>query len=289
MPTKIEKDEISGQQTTGHEWDGIKELDTPMPKWWLYTFYATIVFAAVYFVLFPSIPFVNSYFGGVLGYDQREDVARRMAEAAAEQAPFMQRIAAAPLEDIRGNPELLTYAQIGGRIAFNNNCAPCHQVGGAGALGYPNLADDDWLWGGRLEDIHKTVLHGIRNSDERSRQSAMPRYGVDRILDQKQIGDVAEFVLSLSGRAEDAARAKQGAAIFAEQCVACHGEKGEGNRELGAPDLTDAIWLYGGDRRSIIDTVYNARNSAMPAWEGRLDAATIKMLSVYVHALGGGE
>lgn len=289
MPTKIEKDEISGQQTTGHEWDGIKELDTPMPKWWLYTFYATIVFAAVYFVLFPSIPFVNSYFGGVLGYDQREDVARRMAEAAAEQAPFMQRIAAAPLEDIRGNPELLTYAQIGGRIAFNNNCAPCHQVGGAGALGYPNLADDDWLWGGRLEDIHKTVLHGIRNNDERSRQSAMPRYGVDRILDQKQIGDVAEFVLSLSGRAEDAARAKQGAAIFAEQCVACHGEKGEGNRELGAPDLTDAIWLYGGDRRSIIDTVYNARNSAMPAWEGRLDAATIKMLSVYVHALGGGE
>ncbi|MCW5750554.1 MAG: cytochrome-c oxidase, cbb3-type subunit III [Alphaproteobacteria bacterium] len=289
MPTKIEKDEISGQQTTGHEWDGIKELDTPMPKWWLYTFYATILFSAVYFVLFPSVPFVNSYFGGILGYNQREDVARRMEEAAAEQAPFMQRVAAATLEEIRGNPELLTYAQIGGRIAFNNNCAPCHQVGGAGARGYPNLADDDWLWGGRLEDIHKTIQYGIRNSDERSRQSAMPRYGADRILDQKQIGEVAEYVLSLSGRAEDAERAARGAQVFAEQCVACHGERGEGNRELGAPDLTNAIWLYGGDRRSIVETIYNARNGAMPAWEGRLDAATIKMLSVYVHALGGGE
>ncbi|MCW5729624.1 MAG: cytochrome-c oxidase, cbb3-type subunit III [Alphaproteobacteria bacterium] len=289
MPTKIEKDEISGQQTTGHEWDGIKELDTPMPKWWVYTFYATIVFSAVYFVLFPSVPFVNSYFGGILGYNQREDVARRIEEAAAEQAPFMRRIAAATLEEIRGNPELLTYAQIGGRIAFNNNCAPCHQVGGAGARGYPNLADDDWLWGGRLEDIHQTIQYGIRNSDDRSRQSAMPRYGADRILDQRQIGDVAEYVLSLSGRAEDAERAARGAQVFAEQCVACHGERGEGNRELGAPNLTNAIWLYGGDRRSIVETIHNARNGAMPAWEGRLDAATIKMLSVYVHALGGGE
>lgn len=289
MPTKIEKDEISGQQTTGHEWDGIKELNTPLPKWWLYTFYATIALSLVYFVLFPSIPLGKTYFGGTLGFSQRTEVAAQLTAAAQAQAPFMQRISAASIEEIRKNPELLSYAQIGGRIAFSNNCAQCHQAGGAGAKGYPNLADDDWLWGGTLEEIHHSIAYGVRNANEKSRQSAMPRFGVDKILDAKQINDVTEYVLALGNRSTDQAAAQRGAKVFAEQCVACHGEKGTGNQELGSPNLVDAIWLYGGDKAAIAQTIYYARNGNMPAWGERLDPATVKMLAVYVHALGGGK
>lgn len=289
MPTKIEKDAITGQETTGHEWDGIKELNNPLPKWWLYTFYACIAISLAGFVALPSIPLGKSYFAGALGYDQRTDVARSMAEAAQRQAPFLTRIAAAPLDEIRKNPELFGYAQIGGRIAFNNNCAQCHQTGGAGAKGFPNLADDEWLWGGDLEQIHHSIAYGIRNANEKSRQSAMPRFGTDKILDAKQIDEVTEFVLGLGGRAGDPAAARRGAAIYAENCVACHGEKGEGNVELGSPNLADAIWLYGGDRASVRQTIFYARNGNMPAWSERLDAITVKMLAVYVHGLGGGR
>jgi cytochrome c oxidase cbb3-type subunit 3 len=290
MPTKKEKDATVARESTGHVWDGIRELDTPLPKWWLYTLYASIAFAVVYCVLYPSIPWLSWHSTGLLRDNtNRQRLARSMAEAAAAQAGFRDRIRDASLEQIRGDPELLSFAETGGRAAFNENCAPCHRTGGAGAKGYPNLADDDWLWGGTLADIHQTIAHGIRNADPDSRQSQMPRFGADGILKSEQISDVADYVLSLSGQKVPADAAARGQAIFAENCALCHGENGRGNHEMGAKNLTDGIWLYGGDKATIVETITNARNGSMPSWGARLDPTTIKMLAVYVHSLGGGQ
>jgi cytochrome c oxidase cbb3-type subunit 3 len=291
MPTKIEKDAVTGQETTGHEWDGIKELNNPLPRWWLYVLYATIAWSLVYYVLYPSWPLINSYTQGVLGLSHRQLVEERMAEARAAQADMVSGIANASLSEIEASDDLRTFAMRGGAAAFAENCQPCHGAGGSGALGrYPNLADDDWLWGGQLSEIQQTIQHGIRwPGDDETRFSQMPAFGQIGILDREQVDQVAEYVMSLSGRADDPAKAEQGAAIFAEQCASCHGPDGKGNQEFGAPDLTDAIWLYGGDKRDIVETVTYARNQQMPAWAGRLDSTTIKMLAVYVYSLGGGE
>lgn len=289
MPTKIEKDSVTGQNTTGHEWDGIKELNTPLPTWWLYVLYATVLWSIGQFVLYPSIPGVRTYFSGVLGYSAREELVQKMQTAADQRAPFLDRIRQASLADIRKTPELLGYAVAGGRVAFAENCAACHQSGGAGAKGYPSLADDEWLWGGSLAQIERTIRYGIRSAHPDSRMSLMPRFGADGVLDRDKINDAAEFVLSLSRRSTDAAAAKRGATVYAENCAACHRDDGTGQRELGAPNLADGIWVYGGDKASIVKTITESRNGVMPAWTDRLDPAVIKMLTVYVHALGGGE
>jgi len=289
MPTKIEKDAVTGTDTTGHEWDGIKELDTPLPKWWVIVFYATIAFAAVYSLLYPSWPWVNGYFHGLLGYSTRSQIEGRLAEQAAQRAPMLNRIKETPLEQIESNPDLLNFALAGGRAAFADNCSPCHGPGGAGSKGFPNLADDDWLWGGSLANIHQTITYGIRNANEKSRQSDMPRFGADGILKAPQIDDAAEFVLSLTGKSADPAAAARGAKVFADNCAACHGEKGQGNIEMGAKRLDNGIWLYGGDKKSIVETITFARNSSMPDWSQRLDEGTIKMLAIFVHSLGGGK
>lgn len=289
MPTKVEKDLITGTETTGHEWDGIKELNTPLPKWWIYVFYATIAWSLVYYVLYPAWPTLSSHTGGILGYWSRAEVKERLAEQSEQRAPFMSRINAASLAQIPAEPDLLNFAIAGGRAVFAENCAPCHGAGGAGARGFPSLADDEWLWGGTLDAIHATIEGGIRNSNAQSRQSQMPRFGLDGMLKPTQIDEVAQYVMSLSGAASDTAAATRGAPLFAENCAACHGDKGEGNQELGAPNLSDKIWLYGGDKASIVQSISNARAGSMPAWSGRLDPATIKMLTVYVHALGGGK
>jgi cytochrome c oxidase cbb3-type subunit 3 len=289
MPTKIEKDAISGQDTTGHEWDGVRELNTPLPKWWLYVFYATIAWSLAWFVLYPAWPSLSSHTKGMIGYSSREEVGRQIARQTAERAPFVDRIRAASLDDIRKNPELLNYALSGGRAAFADNCAPCHGPGGGGAKGFPNLADDDWLWGGDLAAVHRTIAFGVRNANAESRQPLMPRFGTDKILTPQQIDDTAEFVLSLSGASKDTAAAGRGRPLFAENCASCHGEKGQGNIEFGAPNLTDKIWLYGGDKAAVVQSIAQPRNGSMPAWSERLDAALVKMLAVYVHALGGGR
>ena len=285
MPTKIEKDDVTGRDTTGHEWDGIRELNTPLPRWWVNLFYVTVIWAFGYMALYPSLPWIDGWFG----YWSRAELSRSLDEQRGQRAGFVARIDEAELGAIRGDAELLNFALAGGRQVFADNCAPCHGAGGAGATGYPNLADDDWLWGGSLADIQHTIRHGIRNADDRSRTSQMPRFGADGILKPAEIEAVADHVLSLSGAAAAGPGAKAGAALYAEHCVACHGEKGEGNRELGAPRLDDRIWLYGGDRASVVRSIASARAGAMPAWSGRLDEATIKMLAVYVHALGGGK
>jgi cytochrome c oxidase cbb3-type subunit 3 len=291
MPTKVEKDALTGTMTTGHEWDGLKELNTPLPKWWLYVMYATIVFAVVWVILYPAFPFRGAT--GVTGWVAREAVMDDVAAANARMAPMMNRIREATPQQIAADPELRSFAMAGGRIAFANNCAACHGAGGQGAQGgFPSLADDDWIWGGSFAAIHQTISHGIRageSDDERT--SAMPRFGADGVLTGAQIAEVTQFLLSLSGRSTDAPAADRGKPLYADNCAACHGDNGEGNRDVGAPRLNDRVWLHaaGGDSAAIARYVANPRMGVMPAWSTRLDPATVNMLTVYVHALGGGE
>lgn len=286
MPTKIEKDQLSGTDTTGHEWDGIKELNTPLPSWWLYTFYACIAFALVYSVLYPAWPWFNGHTSGLIGYSSRAELTQELDAQAKARAVFVDKIRATPLGDIRKDPELFNFAVAGGRSAFQTTCMQCHGAGGAGSVGFPNLVDDDWLWGGSLDQIYTTIRYGVRNANDKSHQSQMPRFGADQILTPAQVSAVADYVLSLSGKVKATPEGKK---VFEENCVACHGPDGKGNQELGAPNLTDGIWLYGGDRQSIYNSIFYAHAGSMPAWGDRLDDATIKMLAIYVHNLGGGR
>lgn len=288
--TDRERDELSGVETTGHEWDGIKELNNPLPRWWLWTFYACIVWALIYTIFYPAWPLIDGATKGVLGFSSRANLTASVSDARAAQSQYLAQIEALPLEGIRHDPALFDFAVAGGRSAFAVNCVQCHGGGGAGAAGYPNLNDDDWLWGGTLDELHLTLRHGIRSeNDAQTRMSLMPAFGRDGILDRKQIADTTDYVLSLSGQDHDLAAAARGAVVFADQCAACHGGDGGGDRAQGAPSLKDGIWLYGGDRATIIDSITNARRGVMPAWGGKLDEATLKQVVIYVHSLGGGE
>jgi cytochrome c oxidase cbb3-type subunit 3 len=289
MAKTTEHDAITGRATTGHEWDGIKELNTPLPKWWLWTFYATIAFALLWCVLYPALPFTGAT--GLLGYTARGEGEAVLAARRAATEPMLERLRRTELEQVLADPEFRAYAVAGGRAAFANSCAGCHGAGGQGAPGgFPSLADDDWLWGGKPTEIEQTIRHGIRATDDgETRSSQMPRFLADGLLTAAQVSDVAEHVLSLTGRATDMAAAGRGAALFTENCAACHGERGEGIRDLGAPRLSDQVWLYGGDKASVIRSISYARGGSMPAWGQRLDPAVIRMLTIYIHSLGGTE
>lgn len=289
MTTKPEIDEVTGVETTGHEWDGIKELNKPLPRWWLLTFYATIIWSIGYWVLYPAWPLANDYTRGLWGYSQRSTVAAEVKAGLEAQAGLRTLLDKTPIGDVRKNPELLRFASAAGAAAFQTNCAPCHGRGAQGFTGYPNLNDDDWLWGGSVEEIHKTILHGVRSGDEKARASQMPKYGLEGLLDDAKIGDVAEYVLSLSGKSTDSAAAARGAATFKEQCALCHRDDGKGKLEQGAPDLTDDIWLYGSRKEQVVESIRTGRGGVMPAWAQRLDPITVKALAVYVHSLGGGK
>lgn len=283
-------DDATGTAKVGHEWDGIEELDTPLPRWWLWTFYASIAFSLVYVVLYPAIPMLHSASAGTLGWSSRGLLAEDMAHQKAEHKAVQDAIAATPITALAANPALQRAAIEGGHAAFKVNCVQCHGSGAAGGKGYPNLNDDDWLWGGDLEAIQQTLVHGIRQpGDDATRTSLMPAFGRDGILKASEVQDVVSHVRALSKQEPAGAAARRGAQIFANNCAVCHGAAGEGNRDLGAPKLSDKIWLYGGDRAALTETVTNAHAGVMPAWNGRLDAVTIKMLAVYVHSLGGGE
>ncbi|MEQ9639283.1 MAG: cytochrome-c oxidase, cbb3-type subunit III [Alphaproteobacteria bacterium] len=282
-------DEVSGTATTGHEWDGIKELNTPLPRWWLWTLYATIIWAIGYMIAMPAIPYITGYTKGVLGHSQRAVVAEDVATTAMARAAQASQLEGASLDQVRSDPDLYNFAIAGGRSAFAVNCAQCHGIGGGGAPGYPNLLDDDWLWGSGVEQIMLTVRYGIRSGHDEARVNDMPAFGADGILTGAEIRQVAAYVQKLSGQDHDAALAGEGQQLFAENCVACHREDGTGNRELGAPNLTDGIWLYGGDLGSITASIGRPQNAVMPSWVDRLDPVTIKQLAIYVHALGGGE
>jgi cytochrome c oxidase cbb3-type subunit 3 len=284
-----ERDDITGVQTTGHEWDGIKELDNPMPRWWLLVLYASIIYGLGYTVFYPAWPSLSNYTKGILGYNSHAEYYTEAAAAADAKKIYTDKIAASTVEDISKDPQLLEFSLAGGQAVFNENCAQCHGVGGQGQKGYPVLADDNWLWGGSLAQIEQTVRHGIRSEDGEARQSQMPRFGADSILTPDQIHDVAEYVVALSSGEADAAAKERGATVFAENCVACHGQNGEGNKELGAPSLTNNIWQFTGDRAAFAAQVTSPKHGVMPAWQGRLNDDLIKMVTVYVHSLGGGQ
>jgi cytochrome c oxidase cbb3-type subunit 3 len=275
---------------TGHSWDGIEEFDNPMPRWWLWTLYATIVWAIGYTILYPAWPMVSSATSGVLGWSTRGDVAAEIAAVEEANAPMNAKLEAAELTAISGDAEMGPYAVSAGSAVFKTWCAQCHGSGAAGAKGYPNLLDDDWLWGGTVEDIHHTVSHGIRNEEsDDARYSQMPAFGRDELLEKDEIDQVVNFVMSLSGDAQDPAQVDAGAVVFEDNCSSCHMEDGTGDRDQGAPNLVDAIWLYGGDYASLSQTVNNARYGVMPAWNSRLTEAQVRAVSAYVHQLGGGE
>ena len=275
--------------TTGHDWDGITELDNPLPRWWLYIFYACVVWAVAYWILMPAWPLVGDYTRGVLGHSQRRDVAASLIALKDERKELGDRLANATPQQIEADPSLHEAAMAWGKSAFGDNCATCHGSGAQGNKGYPNLNDDVWLWGGTLDDIRTTIRVGIRSTSEETRLSQMPAFGRDGILETSQINDAADYVLSLSGRSTDHAAVARGLGVFTENCAACHGDDAKGKVEFGSPNLTDAEWLYGGDRRTVVETITKARAGVMPTWQGRLDPPTINALAVYVHSLGGGK
>lgn len=277
-------DEATGTALVGHEWDGIEELDTPMPRWWVYVFVATVVFAAGYVVAYPALPGLE----GLTGWSSRGQLYASLQQETAARAPLLRAIGATPLESLAANPQVWRNAIEGGRAAFKVNCVQCHGAGAAGSKGYPNLNDDDWLWGGDIAAIHTTITHGIRSPGyDAARYSQMPAFG--EILDRDQIQKLVTHVRVISGQEPAGRSAATGAALYAENCASCHGDAARGNREMGAPNLTDAIWLYGGDRVNLTETISKARYGVMPHFTGRLDPVTIKMLAAYVHSLGGGE
>ncbi len=285
-------------ETTGHSWDGIKEFNNPLPRWWLWTFYACIAWGVVYTVMFPAWPLVHGATAGLLGFSTRGQVAEEIASFEEMNAPIRARIEEVELASINpdDNPDLYNYAIQGGSAIFRTWCAQCHGSGAAGVQGqgYPNLLDDDWLWGGSLDDIHYTISHGIRNEDDpEARYSQMVAF--EGILSDEEIASVVQYVRNISGQSHDADLAAAGEQVFLDNCAACHMEDGTGDRMLGAPNLTDAIWLYGGDEATLEETVRNARFGVMPTWSedaspaGRLSEAEVRSVAVYVHSLGGGE
>ncbi len=284
-----EVDEHTGVETTGHEWDGIRELDNPLPRWWLWIMYASIAVAIVYWILMPAWPGFHGYTKGMLHQSDRAAVVGKLAELKSLRGVQAARLTNASLEEIERDPELQAYALTAGQAVFGDNCATCHGVGGAGSKGYPNLRDDIWLWGGSLEDIQHTITVGVRTGEPHARFSQMPAFGRDQMLTGAQINDLTEYVVALSHRAANRAAAARAAPIFADQCATCHGVAGTGDQTKGAPNLTDGEWLYGPRREDIHSQIVNGRGGVMPTWDRRFDSQTIKALAVYIHANAGGR
>ena len=281
-------DETTGVETTGHSWDGIEELNNPLPRWWLWTLYACIIWGIGYTIAYPAWPMISGATSGMLGFSTRAQVATDIADHEAKNEDLVTQLVAADLAALPATSDLHRYAVARGGAVFRAHCSQCHGSGAAGAVGYPNLLDNDWLWGGDIANIAATISHGIRNdTDDDARYSEMPAFG--DILEDAEIEAVVEYIVSLSAPEFDAGLAQSGETVFLDNCAACHGDAAMGDRELGAPNLADAIWLYGGDRETLDHTVRYSRFGVMPAWGQRLSDEDVRAVSVYVHALGGGE
>ncbi|AHC73576.1 cytochrome c oxidase, cbb3-type, subunit III [Candidatus Endolissoclinum faulkneri L5] len=288
--SKKESDLVQKVETTGYEWDGIKELNNPLPRWWLYVFYSTIIFAVCYAIYYPSIPLIKGYTEGFSGYSSREELEHEMAEVQSSHATILELIKTMDVSDIQSDPKLARFATAGGASNFKVYCSQCHGSGAQGGVGYPNLSDDDWLWGGSIKQIETTIRHGIRyEADEDTRFSEMPAFGRDQILSKEQIIAVANYVSSLSGLEHEDSLIDLGAMVFAENCSGCHGDDGQGINEVGAPNLADTLWLYDNSKKAIISQIINPQHGVMPAWDDRLGDIIVKELALYVHGLGGGE
>ncbi len=283
-----EIDKVSGVETTGHSWDGIQELNNPAPRWWVYVWVVCIIWSFGYWVVYPAWPVSGGNTKGTFEWTQFNQLEASQAQIVERQAAYLTKFKAASYDEILKDPELHAFAVAGGNALFKNNCAVCHGSGAQGGKGFPNLNDDDWLWGGKMSDIEQTLKYGIRSGHDEARQSQMPAFGKDGLLTKDEINQVVDYVLTLSSKT-GADKTLPGAEVFANNCAACHGPEGKGGREFGAPNLTDAIWLYGGDKATVFETVYNARAGVMPFWKGKLSDDNIRELTVYVHELGGGE
>lgn len=284
-----ERDPITGRTTTGHEWNGIEELNTPVPRVVLFFLTVTTLFAIGYWIAMPAWPLWSTYTKGILGNDQREIVAKQVADAHQARAPWTDKIATMEFAAIQGDPDLMKRVQLAGRTLFEDNCAACHGVKATGGPGFPNLSAKSWLWGGTPDKIAETIRIGINSTNEGTRISQMTAFGRDGVLNATQIANVVAYVRSLSGlggsepgEAEAIAAGKE---VFAANCVSCHGEDGKGKQDVGAPDLTDKYWIYGGDLDTVFTTVYSGRQGHMPHWEGRLSPVDIKILALYVDTL----
>lgn len=284
MSDKKEIDKHSGVETTGHEWDGLKELNHPAPRWWLIVFALCCIWSIGYWVVYPAWPTLSGNTKGSAEWTQYKKLGQEQAEIIERRGEFAAKIKAHSLDEIQKDPELYAFAVAGGKTMFKENCAACHGTGAQGGKGYPNLNDDDWLWGGDLAGIYHTIKVGIRSTHPDTRNSQMPAFG--EMLKRNDIESVADHVLSLTSGKGDS---DQGAAIYKQNCASCHGENGRGGKQFGAPNLADAIWLYGNTKSDIMAQVINPRHGVMPTWESRLPDETIKQLSIYVHSLGGGE
>jgi len=281
-------DDETGVETTGHTWDGIEELNNPLPRWWLWTLYLTIIWAVGYTIAYPAWPMIKGATEGAMGWSTRQNVADDIASHNAQNAELVAALLDADMATLPENGDLNRYAVARGSAVFKAQCSQCHGSGAAGAVGYPNLLDNDWLWGGEMDEIVHTITHGVRNdTDFDARWSEMPAF--DGIFSKDEVAATVEYVVSLSNPEFDADLATQGSALFADNCASCHGDAALGDQDLGAPNLADAIWLYGGDRAALTETVLNARFGVMPAWGQRLTDADVRAVSAYVHALGGGE
>ena len=283
-----EIDPRTGVETTGHEWDGIKELNTPAPRWWLMTWLVTCIWGFGYMFFYPAWPTLSGdgERGGTVGsleWTQYKELSESQGEIRARKAAYLGRFDAASFDEIMTNDELYAFAVAGGKSAFKDNCATCHGTGGAGASGYPNLNDDDWLWGGDKDSIYHTIKYGIRSPHDETRFSEMPAF--DEMLAPDEVRKIASYVVAMKDGVADHA----GKQLFDDNCSTCHMESGEGMRELGAPNLVDAIWFYGSGEGEIASQIRNPKHGMMPAWTDRLDDSTIRLLTVYVHSLGGGE
>ncbi|MEM6467106.1 MAG: cytochrome-c oxidase, cbb3-type subunit III [Pseudomonadota bacterium] len=281
-------DPVTGTETTGHDWDGITELNTPLPRWWLWTLYGTIVWGIGYTIAYPAWPLLSGATEGMLGYSTRAEVAEDIARVDAQNADILAFLASADLSTLERDHPAYQFGVSGGAAVFRANCSQCHGAGAAGAIGYPNLLDDAWLWGGTLSEIEHTVRHGIRNEqDPDAHWSEMPAFG--DIFSDEEIAMTTDYVLSLSRQDHDPAMAENGAVLFAENCASCHGDAALGDTSLGAPNLADAIWLYGGSRADVEYSIINARFGVMPAWGLRLSDEDVKAVTLYIHQLGGGQ
>lgn len=300
-PNKTPEEQVlqdGDPNTTGHTWDGIKEFDNPMPRWWLWTFYATIVWAVIYTIAYPAWPLITGATPGLIGYSSRAEVVEDIQVFEDLNAGIRAEITQVELAAINptDNPELYNYAIQGGSALFATWCSQCHGSGAAGvqASGYPNLLDDDWLWGGTIDEVHYTISHGIRNEDDfDARFSEMTAF--EGLITDEEIAQVVQYVRNISGQEADATLASAGENVFLDNCAACHMDNGMGDTFIGAPNLTDAIWLYGGSEEAIEHTVRYSRYGVMPPWSaeaseaGRLSEAEVRAVSVYVHSLGGGQ
>jgi cytochrome c oxidase cbb3-type subunit 3 len=286
---KKEIDKISGVETTGHEWDGLQELNNPAPRWWLIVFIVCCVWAFGYWIVYPAWPTFKDHTKGAFGWTEYKKLEKDQVAINSRKRRFLDQIEKMTVEQIRNTPEIFEFSVAAGEALFKDNCATCHQVGGAGAKGYPNLNDDEWIWGGTLAEIKQTITHGIRSKDEVAHNSAMPSFGKDGILTKEDISKVANYVMSMQGKNsnKDAEYLKSGSEIFANNCASCHGDKGLGNKDFGAPNLANAISLKAATQEEVFSQIWNAKMGMMPNWSERLTEEQIKLLTIYVHSLGG--